>query len=555
MFPQLVQGRRYSMDAGSGPSIRQAVDGTRLVSRVRDNPPRVKRMNSKCLVSVIIPCFNAGEYLARAVRSALAQGMVGTEVIIVDDRSTDGSKTVAEDLANRLPGVRLVQQPANAGPAAARNTALHQASGRYVCFLDADDEYAPGFFAAVLPPLEQDPDLAAVTTGVELVNCHRDVHPVQLEAVASSLPSNVMVRKAVADLVGGFPEAPAFRGQAAGEDVCFRQTLARWFKVAHCPGKFLRYLVKRGSHLDYFLDRSQVVDGQIVFTRRSPEETNMELAAALRAYSDPVGRRLAALRSTGANAPAPRTEVVTVTINNHSFTLRYPYSPAMHKVCEDVFHGEYGLPDFLRPEAGAVLDIGANVGCMTLLLHVLYPNATVFACEPCREAFTFLQANAGSLANVRLFGCGLYDRDCTMKLYHGGESSVTNSVCHSAHNTGAYEVVTLRRASSFLSEQGIDRIVLLKLDTEGAELPILRDLGPWLDRTAAVALEYHSEEDRIEIDRLLSGRFGLFQGKVHHLHRGTLVYVAKEVLAARTNLNTFRIAPPSHCTDITGVQA
>ena len=101
--------------------------------------------------------------------------------------------------------------------------------------------------------------------------------------------------------------------------------------------------------------------------------------------------------------------------------------------------------------------------------------------------------------------------------------------------------MTLRRASTFFEEHNVDRVKLLKLDTEGAELPILRDLGLWLERVQAIALEYHAEEDRLEIDRLLSRRFALVQGRVHFLHRGTLVYVAREVIEARTRLNRFRI--------------
>ena len=60
---------------------------------------------------------------------------------------------------------------------------------------------------------------------------------------------------------------------------------------------------------------------------------------------------------------------------------------------------------------------------------------------------------------------------------------MTNSVGRSAHNTGAYEVITLRRASSFLAEQGVGRVALLKLDTEGVEVPILRDVTKRFEET------------------------------------------------------------------------
>jgi FkbM family methyltransferase len=241
----------------------------------------------------------------------------------------------------------------------------------------------------------------------------------------------------------------------------------------------------------------------------------------------------------------PNTRQATVTINDQSFTLRYPDLPAMQKVVQEVFvKGEYPFLPFLRSETGVILDVGANVGCSTLWFRALYPAAAIFACEPDSDSFAFLQANTAPLANVRAFNCGLFDRDCSMKLYKGVESGVTNSVARSAHNTGTFEVVTLRRAATFLAEQGIDRITLLKLDAEGAEVPILHDLQPLLDRVSAIALEYHSEKDRLEIDRLLSPRFALFQGKVQFVHRGTFVYVAKDVIASRTSWNRFEITLP-----------
>src|SRR5580704_16122306 len=104
--------------------------------------------NVPCVVSVVIPCFNAGAVIARAVRSVLAQDTTGAEVIIVDDCSTDDSVSVIRELAGELRAIRLVCHEANAGPAAARNTGLGVAAGRYICFLDADDEYGAGFFAA-----------------------------------------------------------------------------------------------------------------------------------------------------------------------------------------------------------------------------------------------------------------------------------------------------------------------------------------------------------------------------------------------------------------------
>jgi predicted O-linked N-acetylglucosamine transferase (SPINDLY family) len=246
-------------------------------------------MAADCCVTVVIPCYNAAQYLSVAVRSVIAQDEPSTEIIIVDDASVDDTAALALALARDLSSIRVIRLPVNSGVARARNAGLKEASGKYICFLDADDQYAPGFFGTVLPDLDRDNDLAAITTGVELINCHREVHPLQMRAIVGSLPGNLMVRKAVALVMGGFPEAPIFRSELAGEDICFRGTLAHWFKVVHREGPFMRYLVKRGSHLDYFLDRSQVIDGKLVFTR--PSAQRAEWNEAFQAYFDQVGRK------------------------------------------------------------------------------------------------------------------------------------------------------------------------------------------------------------------------------------------------------------------------
>lgn len=85
-------------------------------------------------VSVIIPCYNHGRFLAEAIESALGQTLPPDEIIVIDDGSTDGSAAIAR----RYPGVRCVRQP-NRGVAAARNAGLAVSRGNRLVFLDADD--------------------------------------------------------------------------------------------------------------------------------------------------------------------------------------------------------------------------------------------------------------------------------------------------------------------------------------------------------------------------------------------------------------------------------
>ncbi len=106
------------------------------------------------LVSILIPCYNAAPWLAATLESALAQTHPHTEIIVVDDGSTDHSVAVARRYEPR--GVRIATQ-LNAGASAARNHALRLSHGDYIQFLDADDLLSPDKIAAQLTALAASP--------------------------------------------------------------------------------------------------------------------------------------------------------------------------------------------------------------------------------------------------------------------------------------------------------------------------------------------------------------------------------------------------------------
>jgi glycosyltransferase involved in cell wall biosynthesis len=92
-------------------------------------------------VTVVIPTHNRMELLALTLRSALRQGGVDLEVVVVDDGSTDGTAATVERLGD--PRVRLVRHAAPLGVSSARNAGIAEARGRWVAFLDDDDLWAP----------------------------------------------------------------------------------------------------------------------------------------------------------------------------------------------------------------------------------------------------------------------------------------------------------------------------------------------------------------------------------------------------------------------------
>ena len=110
------------------------------------------------LVSVIIPAYNAARFILEALQSVNAQHYYPLEILLIDDGSTD--ETV--DMVRRnQPHVRIISQ-ANGGVSAARNTGLREATGEFICFLDADDSWFPGKLAAQTAYLATHPSVGIV---------------------------------------------------------------------------------------------------------------------------------------------------------------------------------------------------------------------------------------------------------------------------------------------------------------------------------------------------------------------------------------------------------
>ncbi len=120
-------------------------------------------------VSVVVPLYNHARYVAEAVRSALAQGPVLREVVVVDDGSTDGSAEIL--LAACGDDARLVlwSQP-NRGAHAAINAGLLRATGEVLAVLNSDDVYAPGRLDRLVAALDADPEADLAATGLGFVD-------------------------------------------------------------------------------------------------------------------------------------------------------------------------------------------------------------------------------------------------------------------------------------------------------------------------------------------------------------------------------------------------
>jgi GT2 family glycosyltransferase len=162
-------------------------------------------------VSVVIPAYNRGTRIARAVTTALRQEpRPPAEVIVVDDCSTDETAEAA-----MRAGADVIRHEINRGAGAARNTAIEHASQPWIAFLDSDDEWLPNHLAALWSVRADHVLLAGATLRCESGGRDRYIGPVQRAGMTARSPadvasiplitaSGVMVRRDVAVAVGGF---------------------------------------------------------------------------------------------------------------------------------------------------------------------------------------------------------------------------------------------------------------------------------------------------------------------------------------------------------------
>jgi teichuronic acid biosynthesis glycosyltransferase TuaG len=116
-------------------------------------------MKMRPLLSIIMPAYNAGEYIEEAIESVLYQSFYNWELLIVDDGSTDNTASIISSFDD--PRIQCFQQE-NKGVASARNLALREMKGEYFCFLDADDVLPPNSLKSRIEVFELNPHLSFV---------------------------------------------------------------------------------------------------------------------------------------------------------------------------------------------------------------------------------------------------------------------------------------------------------------------------------------------------------------------------------------------------------
>lgn len=251
------------------------------------SPPIIPR------VSVIIPTYNSGAYLAEAIASVMAQRGIGYEVIVVDDGSTDDTPAILAQSQRRWGDrLRSIRQ-ANAGSAAARNQGVAIAQGDLIAFLDADDRFLdPDKLADQAAYLDACDHLGAVHTGWQLQDRRgRAIAAIEPWHQAPNLTLNtwlywkpirlsaLVLRRIWLDEVGGFDVRLR---QSHDVDLILRLTLAG------CRSVWLRRITTAYRQHPHNTTRNATVQAASVETWLDRCFARSDLPAATRAIEPEV---------------------------------------------------------------------------------------------------------------------------------------------------------------------------------------------------------------------------------------------------------------------------
>jgi len=165
-------------------------------------------MESSPLVSVVIPNYNYGRYLAQAIESVLGQSYPNVEVLVVDDGSMDDSSAVLQRYAHR---VRWFQQQRQ-GVSAARNCGIRESRGEFIAFLDADDVWHPQKLARQMAQITH-PAIGLVCCGLQCIDTEGRLLGISVAGRSGNVLKEIALLR--------WPGAPGLGSTAVIRKACF----------------------------------------------------------------------------------------------------------------------------------------------------------------------------------------------------------------------------------------------------------------------------------------------------------------------------------------------
>ena len=197
-----------------------------------------------------MPCHNGEKYLCNAVDSVLAQTYVDWELLIIDDASTDKSVAIAEEYCARDSRIKLLHTECSTGkPATTRNVGIKAAEGRFIAFLDCDDQWLPGKLEHQLP-LFHWKDCGAVFSFYKKMDGVGNVRPAVVTSPAAVNLDQLLDGNCIGNLTGAYDTAKVgkvYQKEIHHEDyLMWLQVLQKGF-IARNTGTVEAYYRENGS--------------------------------------------------------------------------------------------------------------------------------------------------------------------------------------------------------------------------------------------------------------------------------------------------------------------
>ena len=246
------------------------------------------------LVSVVIPAFNAAAFISETLRSALDQTYGSTEIVVVDDGSTDDTRAIVLHHAGDDSRIRLVSQQ-NAGVAAARNAGIAASRGAYIAPLDADDLWHPEKLSRQVSLMEsREPSPGFVYSFARRIDEYSEVlySPRQIRVDGAAYltllaqnfvgnGSSLLVRRDCLEAIGGYDSSLHHAGAQGCEDYLLQLLIARRWPVACLPEYLTGYRFTRDAMSS---DRARMCASELMMyriaARAHPETPHEHLSSA-----------------------------------------------------------------------------------------------------------------------------------------------------------------------------------------------------------------------------------------------------------------------------------
>lgn len=237
--------------------------------------------------SVIVPVLNQEKVITRTLESIEASiqffqsnyvaHTVESEVVIVDEGSTDGTLDCLNAFIQPRPHYKLIHHTRCLGAGAARNTAVKLAKGDILLFCDGDDLFFPSHIYLCFCILNAETNSTAnssisLTVADQIYNLNLPQHPIGIlktgvflqdqvhphwkSAIENSIPLNLCVRRECHEFVEGYPEATVYR-QIGCEDIAYYIWLSKFFAVCKVPIETVEYIRYPGNRFDQQLQKFQ----------------------------------------------------------------------------------------------------------------------------------------------------------------------------------------------------------------------------------------------------------------------------------------------------------